>query len=107
MKNIIIGLAVGFVVLVSFCVAAKVNEGSATRASYARYLSDGELDIHASGLLNQTLSVQFLSGDPGRDHIRCDLFVGEVISDKHLSQELREKGYLNMECGAIKADLPQ
>jgi hypothetical protein len=46
-----------------------------------------------------------LDDDAANDHVRCDLFVGEVLADKKLSKELKDAGFSTMQCGDLKVGI--
>jgi hypothetical protein len=56
----------------------------------------------ATGTFNQHLLVT-LPADS--DAIDCDVFIGNLISDRTLVQELATRGFTSVQCGQTKARL--
>jgi hypothetical protein len=79
----------------------RINERYALADSW----SSDTVDVHATGLANTTLSITMLDDDSANDHIRCDLLVGEILSDKKLSKQLRDAGFETVQCGTLSVGI--
>ena len=79
------------------------NRASRDREIIAQSWSSDELQVFATGPLNQTMSVTSTEIDSAK----CQMFVVEVLADRKLSGEIKAYGFTSIRCGSIAADLTQ
>jgi hypothetical protein len=103
-RRLYFGMAVA-VLLLSIFGGYRLNQGITARYKLAQSWSSDSIQVHASGPFNLNLSVTMLDDDAANDHVRCDLFVGEVLADRKLSKELKDAGFSTMQCGDLKVGI--
>ena len=101
MKNFLILVGLGIAGMFGAIQLRWTWQAAQNRAELAQSWSTDEVQSVATGTFNNTLLVTPADSDP----ITCDVFIGNIISDRTLVQELTMRGFTSVQCDNKKASL--
>jgi hypothetical protein len=101
MRNFSILAGLSVVVLFGGIQLRRTWQAMQNRAELAQSWSTDEVQSVATRTFNNTLLVTPAETDP----ITCDVFIGDIISDRTLVQELTVRGFTAVQCDNKKASL--
>ena len=101
MKNFLILVGLSTVGMLGVIQLRWTWQAAQNRAELAQSWSTDDVQSVATGTFNNTLLVTPADSDP----ITCDVFIGNIISDRMLVQELTVRGFTAVQCDNKKASL--
>ena len=96
-------VAVG--VLLSVLAGVSIYRGAEKRIALAPTWSNEDFAFRAEGNASRTLAITPINFDDDKKPLACALVIGSIVTDAHLSGELREAGFTQISCNGQYGEL--